>query len=199
MTVRRIGKGMSNPSIWRPTLTGRLVHLRPLGEDDWAPLREVASDPAIWAGHPVPDRWKEPIFRSFFEGVLAKEGAMAVFDRGSDELIGSSTFHSHRPERSQIEIGSTFLARSHWGGSYNREMKALMLTHAFQHVERVVFRIGETNHRSRRACEKIGGRLTDRTEVVAGPNGPVLHLVYALTRKEFESANEKADGDHPRT
>ena len=62
-----------------------------------------------------------------------------------------------------------------------------MLTHAFRHVERVVFRIGETNLRSRRACEKIGGQLTERTEVLEGPHGPIVHLVYQINRKDFDA------------
>ena len=52
--------------------------------------------------------------------------------------------------------GWTFLARSHWGGEYNREMKRLMLDHAFRFVGRVVFLIDSANHRSQRATEKIG-------------------------------------------
>src|SRR2546421_11441478 len=35
-------------------------------------------------------------------------------------------------KKSEIEIGWTFLARSHWGGIYNREMKQLMLRHGLQ-------------------------------------------------------------------
>jgi RimJ/RimL family protein N-acetyltransferase len=36
-------------------------------------------------------------------------------------------------------------------------MKQLMLRHAFQFVERVVFLVGPRNLRSQRAMEKIGG------------------------------------------
>jgi RimJ/RimL family protein N-acetyltransferase len=32
----------------------------------------------------------------------------------------------------EIEIGWTFLARRHWGGHINGEIKRLMLIHAFQ-------------------------------------------------------------------
>ncbi len=62
------------------------------------------------------------------------------------------------PIRSEVEIGCTFLARSHWGGRYNGEMKRLMLAHAFAVVKRVVFVIGSHNRRSQLAIEKIGGR-----------------------------------------
>ena len=60
-------------------------------------------------------------------------------------------------EKSEIEIGWTFLARSHWGGIHNRELKKLMLDHAFRFVRSVVFLVGPQNLRSQRAVEKIGG------------------------------------------
>jgi len=56
-----------------------------------------------------------------------------------------------------VEIGWTFLARSYWGGNYNREMKQLMLRHALGFVKRVVFLIGPQNVRSQKAIEKLGG------------------------------------------
>jgi RimJ/RimL family protein N-acetyltransferase len=70
-----------------------------------------------------------------------------------------SRFHGYDDQRSEIEIGWTFLARSHWGGIYNLEMKHLMLRHAFRFVRTVVFLIDPQNFRSRRAVEKIGGVL----------------------------------------
>src|SRR3954463_9576163 len=39
----------------QPTLAGDLLELRPLGEDDWAALFAVASDPLIWEQHPDSD------------------------------------------------------------------------------------------------------------------------------------------------
>ena len=50
-------------------------------------------------------------------------------------------------------------SRPYWGGTYNGEMKRLMLRHAFTFVDHVVFLIGPENWRSRRAIEKIGGVL----------------------------------------
>jgi hypothetical protein len=57
-------------------------------------------------------------------------------------------------ERSEIEIGWTFLARDYWGGRYNQEMKRLLLNYAFQFVEKVVFYVGENNIRSQKAMLK---------------------------------------------
>jgi RimJ/RimL family protein N-acetyltransferase len=55
-----------------------------------------------------------------------------------------------------VSFEGTFLPRSHWGGRYNQEMKQLMLRHAFRFVDRVIFLVGPTNHRSQRAVEKTG-------------------------------------------
>ena len=94
-----------------------------------------------------------------------------------DQVIGSSRFHAYDPERSEIEIGWTFLARSRWGGLYNREMKQLMLRHAFRFVKKVVFLVGPQNLRSQRALEKIGAVREDPRLDASGPDS----LVYQIT------------------
>jgi RimJ/RimL family protein N-acetyltransferase len=140
----------------QPVLTGDLVVLRPLQEDDFAALFAVASDPLIWAQHPEPDRYTEPVFRRYFRGGIESGGAFLVLDRSDGRVIGSSRFAGYDEAASEIEIGWTFLARSHWGGACNADMKRLMLAHAFRFVRRVVFRVGPHNRRSQRALEKIG-------------------------------------------
>jgi N-acetyltransferase len=55
------------------------------------------------------------------------------------------------------QIDWTFLARSYWGGIYNREIKQLMLNHAFKFVNSITFITGKQNLRSQKAMEKIGG------------------------------------------
>jgi RimJ/RimL family protein N-acetyltransferase len=80
-----------------------------------------------------------------------------VIDSKEGKVIGSSRFHGYDEEKSVIEIGWTFLARSYWGGRYNREMKRLMLQHAYRFVESVLFLVGPQNLRSQKAVEKIGG------------------------------------------
>ena len=65
-------------------------------------------------------------------------------------------------------------------------MKRIMLAHAFRFVDTVIFRVGETNFRSRRAVEKLGATLTDRTMAIDTTAGPSRNLYYALARKVFE-------------
>ncbi len=170
----------------QPVLEGERLLLRPLRADDWEALFAVASDPEIWAIHPQHDRWQEPVFRAYFADALKQGGALVVIDKTNGAIIGSSRMQAHDPaDGGSVEIGWTFLARSHWGGSFNREMKRLMLGHALKFVERVDFRVGEGNLRSRRAMEKIGGRLSDRSDIVDTASGPVRHVVYEITRDSF--------------
>ncbi len=171
----------------QPVLEGEHVRLRPLRPDDWDALFAVASDPLIWEQHPAHDRWREPVFRAFFEDALANKGALVAIDAETGRVIGSSRFQGLEEENGgSVEIGWTFLARSHWGGRYNHEMKRLMLAHALASVAEVRFLVGETNTRSRRALEKIGARLTDRREERIMAGGEVIpHLTYAITRKDF--------------
>lgn len=166
----------------QPTLTGDLLHLRPLATSDWSALFAVASDPEIWTLHPAHDRWREPVFRAFFDDAIAGGGALALVDRATSAIVGSSRYGPYEPERNRIEIGWTFLARSHWGGRYNRELKRLMLAHMLPLVPTVVFTVGETNLRSRRALEKIGAVLTDEVQHRRAAGRDVAHLVYAIAR-----------------
>ena len=116
------------------------------------------------------DRWKRGVFEKFFEGALDSKGAFLVRDAKDGRVVGSTRYHGLDEEKSQVEIGWTFLARSHWGGAHNGEMKRLLLQHAFASVASVVFVVGERNYRSPRAVEKIGGvREATRTE----PDGRV--------------------------
>ena len=86
----------------------------------------------------------------------------------TQHIIGSTRFYGYDPEKSEIEIGWTFLARKYWGGRYNAEMKRLLLTHAFKFVENVVFFVGEENLRSQKATEKIGADKVVRRSRVDG-------------------------------
>jgi RimJ/RimL family protein N-acetyltransferase len=75
--------------------------------------------------------------------------AFVFVDRATNRLIGSSRYYGFEPGLSEIEIGWTFLSRSHWGGRANREVKRLMLDHAFTFVDTVVFWVGDQNWRPR--------------------------------------------------
>ena len=140
----------------QPPLVGELLEARPLVEGDFAELHSAAADPLLWEQHPDKDRWREDVFRTYFDDHLASGGALAVIERASGALIGATRYDNFDAERSEVEIRWTFLARPYWGGTYNADLKRIMLEHAFRSVRTVVFLVGENNLRSRRAVEKLG-------------------------------------------
>ena len=165
---------------YQPVLRGDLVELRPLRSEDYGDLYDVASDQLIWEQHPA-NRHEESVFQSFFQEALDSGGALIATDARTQCVIGSSRFYGYNKETSEVEIGWTFLARSHWGGVYNGEMKRLMLQHAFRFVRSVVFLIGPENRRSQRGVEKIGG-----VRVGSRPDATGLEsYVYQITAPSF--------------
>jgi N-acetyltransferase len=160
----------------QPTLNGALLSLRPLREQDFDALYMVASDPLVWEQHPARDRYQRDVFSKLFRESMDSGGALVALDAKDDRVVGSSRFHAYDATRSEVEIGWSFLARAYWGGTYNREMKRLMLEHAFRFVNTVVFLIGPANIRSQRAIEKLGGVRVD-------PRGS--SVVYEITSSTF--------------
>ena len=125
------------------------------------------------------------MFRAYFEANLASGGSLTTVDRATDAVIGASRYWEFDPATQSVEIGATYLARAYWGSGINRDVKRLMIAHALASVEAVNFRIGASNIRSRRAVEKIGGRLTPRTDVSMMAGVPVEHVIYEITREDF--------------
>ena len=125
------------------------------------------------------------MFRTSFDSAVSEESGLVAIDKASNEIIGFSCFATRYVEPGEIEIGWTFLARNHWDGACNRDMKRIMLAHALKIWPVVVFRIGAENWRSRKAMEKIGGVLLDRTQMVEFMGQELLHVCYAISSIEL--------------
>jgi RimJ/RimL family protein N-acetyltransferase len=164
----------------QPTLHGSLIDVRPLKQDDFDSLFAAANDPLIWEQHPDRDRYKRDVFEAFFNSAIESKGAFAVIDCNSGRVIGSSRYCNLNPAECEVEIGYTFLERAYWGGAYNGELKKLMLDHAFQFVDRVVFLVGKDNVRSQRALQKIGATVIGKKDVQGICGNVIPSIVFAL-------------------
>ena len=172
----------------QPELNGPTLFLRPLCASDRDAVTRAASDPLIWALHPAQNRHIAAIFHAYFDKRLESGETLVIIDRARDQIIGWSSYGEYKPAAREVEVGWTFLTRAYWGGETNRELKQLMLTHAFQSVDTVVFRIAATNLRSRAAIEKIGGVLTDRPAEILIDGVVIPHLVYAIEKADFAAS-----------
>ena len=167
----------------QPELSGELIAIRQLRPDDFEALFQAASDPLIWEQHPEPDRYERDVFQRFFDSGLASGGAFVITDRATGQIIGSSRYYDYQHEQREIKIGFTFLRREYWGGPYNRELKTIMLDHAFQFVDRVLFEVGENNLRSQKALQNIGAHYLTKAATTAFDGSTKVNHVYVLTKR----------------
>ena len=163
----------------QPVLAGDVLLLRPLRADDVDDLYGIASDPRMWEQHPSKDRTEEAVFRRWFDEALTSGGALVAEDRVSGQVIGTSRYVVRGG--GSVEIGWTFLARSHWGGTWNAEMKRLMIAHAFAAVDEVTFTVHADNIRSQRAVERLGAA---RVGTEPDEHGRGDNVVYCLCKDD---------------
>ncbi len=160
----------------QPTLSGSTLQLRPLLAADRDAFLAVAGDPLIWEEHPETDRASPHKLERFFSDALASDGALVV--RTTDgAVIGSSRFGVPDEQGTRVEIGHTFLARTHWNLETYGELKDLMFDHAFASVATVELRVGAENTRTRGATEHLGAVHVDTVPTPLGDDA-----VYELSR-----------------
>ncbi|MEB0224362.1 GNAT family N-acetyltransferase [Pseudomonas sp. 10S4] len=171
----------------QPNLCGSTLRLKPLADSDFVGMYQAAADPDIWAGHPAKDRYKCEVFEVYFASLLATKKALAVIDIESGEIVGTSSYYAPPDLPDSIAIGFTFLVRAKWGGNSNRELKRLMVEHAFKAHEIVYFHIAPSNTRSQKATMKLGAvHLYDAELKIS--TAPASAKCYGLTRAQWEAS-----------
>lgn len=167
----------------QPTLENEIVRLIPLKEEDFETLFEVSSDPLVWEQHPNKDRYKREVFKNFFKGAMESKGAFLIFDNKTGKAIGSTRFYYPDETSNTIAIGYTFLARDHWGSTYNQAVKKLMLEYAFQYVDKVHFHIGAENIRSQNAIGKLGAEKVDQKLIRYYGENESVNYIYQMEKE----------------
>jgi RimJ/RimL family protein N-acetyltransferase len=168
------------------------VVLIPLSSADFERLYAVACDPLIWEQHPNKNRYQEKVFATYFEGAIASGGAFLVCDGLTGQPIGSTRFYDFDAAASEVKIGYTFFARSHWGTTCNRATKTLMLNYAFQHVDKVIFHIGAFNTRSQIAISRLGAVKVGEEPIEYYGETPQLNFVYEISKQAWQQRPPKS-------
>jgi len=147
------------------TLIGQHVTLAPLSESHCDALIEATRDGELWrlwyTTVPAPEEMQAEIQRRLR---LQDSGAMlpfTVFDAGTGQAVGMTTYMNIDAPNRHVEIGSTWYARRVQKTALNTEAKLLLLAHAFEDFGciAVEFRTHFLNHQSRRAIERLGAKL----------------------------------------
>ncbi|MCW3798501.1 GNAT family N-acetyltransferase [Sphingomonas sp. BN140010] len=114
-----------------------------------------AEDKAIWSIYSMPfdPEHFDASIDKLASGPLNR--TFVLFD--GDELAGMSSFLGIDEARQVLEIGGTYYRPHVRGTGFNRRIKDMMLTHAFDcGIRRVEFRVDLRNGRSQAAMKKLG-------------------------------------------
>lgn len=144
------------------TLEGRHVRLEPLEDRHAKDLWASASEHDIWtymgthvARLPDLEAWIAAR-RAGLRDLTALPFLMRDVHTG--KAFGSTSLFEIDPENRSVEVGHTWIGRTHRRTIANTEVKFLMLRHAFEALgaRRVQMKCDVRNVRSRQAMERIG-------------------------------------------
>jgi ribosomal-protein-alanine N-acetyltransferase len=173
------------------TLEGRVVRLEPLHPRHASGLLAAAT-PDLFEF--TPQNPREYSVAGFLEDIekvnaIPDSLAFAIIHRASGEVAGRTTYMEIRPVHRGLEIGRTWIARTHQGTHLNPEMKLLMMRHAFGTLGaiRVQYKTGHRNLHSQRAIAKLGAiREGELRNHQIEPDGRVRNtVVFSITREEW--------------
>jgi len=171
----------------QPALRNEKAILAPLREEDFPRLYALAADPKVWEQHPNNDRWKEDVFRLFFEGAIKSMGAFVVVDAASGEAAGCTRFYDYQESDNSIFIGYTFYATRFWGTGINLSVKKLMLDYIFRYVDKVYFHIGAGNLRSQIAIGRLGAVKVGEEAVAYYGTEPRQNFRYQIRKEDWQT------------
>ena len=144
------------------TLTGPFVRLEPLTPEHLPALARVGLDPELWRWIPTPittiDEMRAYVATALDEQRRGLALPFVIVSATSDEVIGCTHFANIDIKNRRLEIGWTWLARSHQRSAANTGAKRLLLEHAFDvlGVMRVELKTDALNQQSRDAIGRIG-------------------------------------------
>lgn len=183
------------------TLSHPAVRLEPLTMAHAPALARVGLDPELWRWIPTPLNGADDV-HAYVATALAEQARgvslpFAIVDAASGDVIGSSRFGNIDVPNHRLEIGWTWLARSHQRTRANTAAKRLLLGHAFDtlNANRVELKTDALNEKSRNAIARIGGVQEGifREHVVCA-SGRIRDTVYfSILASEWPAVRRRLD------
>ncbi|MFT5295733.1 MAG: RimJ/RimL family protein N-acetyltransferase [Colwellia sp.] len=175
------------------------VILRPLSIKHLDAFYQAGSYPEIW-------RWSLPdkctsieTTKSWIEYSveMTKNGqhfAFAIFDKETDEFVGSTRFCTMKSEDRNLEIGFTFITPKHQRSFINTHAKYCLLKFAFEalNVIRVEFKTHEKNDKSRNAIARLGASFEGilRNQRILSDGTFRSTAIFSIISSEWEGVKE---------
>ncbi len=172
------------------TLENDKILLKPITEQDFPSLMLLANDPDLWTYFTydlsVPaefEEWAKP-------ALVGERLQFLVWDKMTNQAVGSSAFGNYSARDERIEIGWTWLGAEFHGSGINQGMKLLMLEYCFEtlKLKRVEFKTDVLNMPARKALLKFGaveeGILRSHTLLTHGRRRDTIY--YSVLDSEWK-------------
>ncbi len=181
------------------TLEGQFIRLEPLSLKHLEDLTFVGLDENLWRLIPTQIN-NESDMKSYIETALKEklQGVSIPFAtilKSTGKPIGSTRFGNIDLNNKRLEIGWTWLTKSHQRTYANSEAKLLMLEYAFEKLNcnRVEFKTDSLNAKSQNAILRLGATKEGifRQHIVC-QNGRLRDSVYfSILDSEWEKIKNK--------
>ncbi|WP_439134875.1 GNAT family N-acetyltransferase [Pseudomaricurvus sp.] len=180
------------------TLEGTHIRLEPLRPEHKDGLIQVIRDGDLWrlfvTQIPHPDNIDAYMEKAFKDHASGKGLTFVTLDKNSGQVAGSTRFMNAQHYHERVEIGATFLGKSHQRSSFNTEAKLLMLRHAFDtlNLNRVEFLTDYLNTPSKNAILRLGAKMEGilRSHMVM-PDGRIRDsVIFSITRYDWPGVEQ---------
>ncbi len=181
-------------------LENEAVRLQPISILDFEHLLPVALEDTLMLQYSPQQVYSRELLSRYIEAAIilrARQSrySFSIFSKAKQTYAGSTAYLNVFNEDKRMEIGATWIGRSFRGSGLNQQCKQLLLEYAFENTGacRVEFRTDERNLQSRRAIEKIGGRLEGilREHMVLHDGCRRNTCYYSILKKEWASIKNK--------
>jgi RimJ/RimL family protein N-acetyltransferase len=174
------------------------VRLRPLEAADFAALKPVAFDPALWQFTLRACHTPVELAGYLQEALQGREKGQrypfVIIDRQTGQLAGSTSYYNVHPDEFRLSIGYTWVGREYQRSGLNRACKHLLLNHAFGELacERVELETDARNWKSREAMARMGateeGVLRSHRITQGGRRRDTV--IFSILKPEWDSLRQ---------
>ncbi|MEK6510864.1 GNAT family N-acetyltransferase [Myroides odoratimimus] len=195
----------NNNTQWIPyptVLEGTTVDLIPLEKGHLEELYQASADKELWRLVPTDCSDRDTFYDNYQNALIAREKGLqypfVIIDKRTQKIIGSTRFFEMYEADKKLEIGWTWITQEYWGSVVNLECKLLLLTYCFEVLKtnRVQLKTKDTNIRSRKAIEKIGGVFEGilRKDKIQNDGTTRNAAYYSILDDEWGISKEKIQG-----
>jgi RimJ/RimL family protein N-acetyltransferase len=166
------------------------ILLRPITEQDFLLLQNLANDPSLWIYFTQDLSVASDFVKWVTPAMIGERLQFVVIEKSNNYIVGSTAFGNYSPADQRIEIGWTWLGKANHGSGINHQMKLLMVRYCAEvlKLKRVELKTDVLNLPARNALLKMGfieeGILRSHTQMTHNRRRDTIY--YSLLEREFE-------------